>query len=117
LEGEIKSESDNQGDDNYRNCIMYMHIFGNQVNAAGIENEASGGDLSIFPGLLVDFGVGGLEGPVSIEDEIGSRTRERPAGDGDHIPNVSKFRETEENSIVKTGCNERSYLGAAELSY
>ena len=115
LERKIKREPYQERNDHDRNGVMNVHVFGDEINAAGVENETSRGDLGISPGLMLDFRVGGLKAPVAIQNKVGPRTGERTAGDGDDVPDVSKFGETKEHAVVKTGRDERGDLRAAEL--
>jgi hypothetical protein len=72
--------------------------------------------LSVSPGLMLNFRVGGLKAPMTIKKEIGYGSGKRAAGNCDDVPDVSEFGETEKHAIIKAGCDERSDLRATELS-
>jgi hypothetical protein len=116
LERKIKRKPHQKRNDHDRDGVVNVHVFGDEVNTAGVEDETACGNLGISPGLVLDFRVGGLKAPVAIQNKVRPCTGKGTASDRDDIPDMGEFGETEEHAVVKTGCDERGNLRAAELS-
>src|SRR4051812_39263650 len=93
----VVGESDEQRDQDHRSRVVEAEPVGDRIYAGGVEREASARNERVFDGLAAQATVSRVEGPMTVQEEVGERARGRPESSRDDVPDVEELDEAEDH--------------------